>query len=117
MSVSQMNRQYQAPKIPRNWSADEKRFANGMLDIIDEIYLKYGRLSEADLSKRLRETINDTAAQTTINTTEIQQSAEIVRILAEQTSHIGEDVEKNAAAIEASAKQIFLGVSSSDCGS
>lgn len=48
-------KQYEPPKVPSSWrSADEKRFVVSLIDILDDIYSRYGRLSEKDLSKALR---------------------------------------------------------------
>lgn len=53
------SRQYQPPKIPTHWSADERRFAQGVTDVLDDIYLRYGRLSKKDLSPALSKEILD----------------------------------------------------------
>lgn len=58
-TLPDFSRQYQPPKIPTHWSADERRFAQGVTDVLDDIYLRYGRLSKKDLSPALSKEILD----------------------------------------------------------
>ena len=110
----QANRQYQQPKIPANWSAEERRFASALFDVLDEIFLRYGRLTEKDLSKRLRETISTTERQAKINATEISQTASSVGIVSQELAQIGETVTSNTAKIEENAREIALRVTCDD---
>lgn len=66
------DRQYQAPRIPQNWSGQEKKFAQAMLDVLDDIYYRYGRLGLNDLSKDARKVISDTQG----NIVELQTTTE-----------------------------------------
>ena len=74
--MATINHQYEAPKLPGGWTADEKRFYNGVIDVFDDIYRRWGRLGEKDLSVKLRTLISDKADGETVTslTTRIEQT-------------------------------------------
>ena len=51
--------QYEQPKIPSSWLNDneKRRFYNRLIDILDDVYLKYGRIDENMLSASVRKTL------------------------------------------------------------
>lgn len=53
--------QYEAPKMPSGWSNDDekRRFYNRLIEVLDEIYLKYGRINEKMLSVTVRKTLEE----------------------------------------------------------
>lgn len=53
--------QYEAPKMPSGWSNDDekRRFYNRLIEVLDEIYLKYGRIDEKMLSVTVRKTLEE----------------------------------------------------------
>lgn len=53
--------QYEAPKMPSGWSNDDekRRFYNRLIEVLDEIYLKYGRINEKMLSVAVRKTLEE----------------------------------------------------------
>lgn len=46
------NYQYVAPVTPSSWTGEEKRYANAVKDVLDEIYSWRGRLTDKDISKQ-----------------------------------------------------------------
>lgn len=60
MSVN-YTRQYEAPIKPENWSGDALRFYRMLIDVLDDIYLKYGRIDEKMIGTALRAKINSKA--------------------------------------------------------
>ena len=43
--------QYEPLPVPAGWSPEEKRLIQRLTDIFDDIYLKWGRIGENELSK------------------------------------------------------------------
>lgn len=114
--MATINHQYEAPKLPGGWTADEKRFYNGVIDVFDDIYRRWGRLGEKDLSVKLRTLINDKADGETVTslTTRIEQteseialkaSSETVNALGERVSTAETSITQNATAISSKASQ------------
>lgn len=60
MSVN-YTRQYEVPIKPENWSGDALRFYRMLIDVLDDIYLKYGRIDEKMIGTALRAKINSKA--------------------------------------------------------
>ena len=114
--MATINHQYEAPKLPGGWTADEKRFYNGVIDVFDDIYRRWGRLGEKDLSVKLRTLISDKADGETVTslTTRIEQteseialkaSSETVNALGERVSTAETSITQNATAISSKASQ------------
>ena len=114
--MATINHQYEAPKLPGGWTADEKRFYNGVIDVFDDIYRRWGRLGEKDLSVKLRTLISDKADGETVTSlsTRIEQaedeialkaSSETVNALGERVSTAETGITQNATAISSKASQ------------
>lgn len=58
---SNYTRQYEAPVKPENWTGDALRFYRMLIDVLDDIYLKYGRIDEKMIGSALRAKINSKA--------------------------------------------------------
>lgn len=54
-------RQYETPIRPENWTGDAGRFYRMLIDVLDDIYLKYGRIDEKMLGSALAKKINSKA--------------------------------------------------------
>lgn len=63
---SNYTRQYEAPVKPQNWTGDALRFYRMLIDVLDDIYLKYGRIDEKMIGSALREKINSKADNGTV---------------------------------------------------
>ena len=50
-------RQHEPLRAPAGWSAQEKRFVAQLEEILDDLYSRFGRLKDSDLSKPLRKSI------------------------------------------------------------
>ena len=59
-------RQYEAPVKPQSWTGDALRFYRMLIDVLDDIYLKYGRIDEKMIGSALREKINSKADNGTV---------------------------------------------------
>ena len=114
--MATINHQYEAPKLPGGWTADEKRFYNGVIDVFDDIYRRWGRLGEKDLSVKLRTLISDKADGETVTSlsTRIEQaedeialkaSSETVNALGERMSSAETSITQNATTIATKASQ------------
>lgn len=114
--MATINHQYEAPKLPGGWTADEKRFYNGVIDVFDDIYRRWGRLGEKDLSVKLRTLISDKADGETVTSlsTRIEQaedeialkaSSETVNALGERVSTAETGITQNATTIATKASQ------------
>lgn len=72
--------QYEPLPIPSHWSREERQFAQRLTDVLDDIYLKWGRISEKELSSALRQTIRGKADASALeNFSTIEQTAELVK--------------------------------------
>lgn len=49
--------QYEPLHVPTNWNKEERQFAQSLADVLDDIYLKWGRIGEKELSAQLRNRI------------------------------------------------------------
>lgn len=54
--------QYEQPRCPDNWNEAERRFYNRLIETLDDIYSKYGRLDANMLAKSVIERIDNSAA-------------------------------------------------------
>lgn len=107
------NHQYEAPILPVSWTGDEKKFYTRLIDVLDEIYSKYGRLALKDLSpavrKQLSELVNNTTFQTAIEQTEreiqLKADASTVDALGQTVSSHSTQIQQNASAIALKASQ------------
>ena len=70
-NMDNFSREYQPPKIPSHWTAEERRYAQAVTDVLDDIYLRYGRLNKKDLSGTLSKEITDASG----NISFLQQTA------------------------------------------
>lgn len=43
--------QYEQPRLPNGWNESERRFYNRLIQVLDDIYSRYGRIDEKMLSK------------------------------------------------------------------
>ena len=118
--MATINHQYEAPKLPGSWTADEKRFYNGVIDIFDDIYRRWGRLGEKDLSVKLRTLINDKADGETVTslTTRIEQTEGEIALKAssETVNALGEQVAQNSADIALTPEKISAAVNGMQIG-
>ena len=71
MSIDNFSREYQPPKIPTHWGTEERRYAQAVADVLDDIYLKYGRLGKKELSAALGKEITDATGNVSL----LQQTA------------------------------------------
>lgn len=107
------NHQYEAPILPTSWTGDEKKFYTRLIDVLDEIYSKYGRLSLKDLSpavrKQLSELVDNTTFETVIEQTEreirLKADASTVDTLGQTVSSHSTQIQQNASAIALKASQ------------
>lgn len=51
--------QYEQPRCPDNWNEAERRFYNRLIETLDDIYSKYGRLDDRMLSKSVIQRIDN----------------------------------------------------------
>jgi hypothetical protein len=58
MSASNYSRQYEAPIKPETWTGEAGRFHRMLIDVLDDIYLKYGRIDEKMLATSLVRKLN-----------------------------------------------------------
>ena len=70
-NMDNFSREYQPPKIPNHWTAQERRYAQAVTDVLDDIYLRYGRLNKKDLSGTLSKEITDASGNISL----LQQTA------------------------------------------
>ena len=62
MSDKNYSMEYERPPLPAAWQSDaERRFYIKLMDVLDDIYMRYGRLDEKMLSPALREFIAERA--------------------------------------------------------
>lgn len=50
--------QYEQPRCPDNWNESERRFYNRLVQVLDDIYAKYGNIDEKMLSAKVTDKIN-----------------------------------------------------------
>ena len=50
--------QYEQPRCPDNWNESERRFYNRLVQVLDDIYAKYGNIDEKMLSVKVTDKIN-----------------------------------------------------------
>ncbi len=109
-----INHQYEAPKLPTSWSADEKRFYTGLIDVLDDIYSRWGRLGEKDLSVKLRTLVNSKADgdELTGLQTRIEQDEQEIALKAssETVDALGQQVSENTAEIALTPEKITAAV-------
>lgn len=101
------NHQYEAPILPASWTGDEKKFYTRLIDVLDEIYSKYGRLSLKDLSPAVRKQLSELVDNTTF-TTAIEQTEREIALKADASTvdELGDVVEQNSAQLVMQAGQI-----------
>lgn len=111
------NHQYEPPKLPAEWTGDEKKFYTRLIDILDEIYSKYGRLSLTDLSPAVRKVISGMVDGTTFETA-IEQLQDSIALKASQSTvdALGQQVSSNTAAITLVPGQITSAVTAIQVG-
>lgn len=56
--------QYEQPRCPDNWNESERRFYNRLVQVLDDIYAKYGRIDEKMLSTKVIDRIDNSPEQT-----------------------------------------------------
>lgn len=54
--------QYEQPRCPDGWDSSERRFYNRLIQVLDDIYAKYGRIDERMLSKGVITRIDNSAS-------------------------------------------------------
>lgn len=54
--------QYEQPRCPDGWNEAERRFYNRLIQVLDDIYAKYGRLDEKMLSNSVIQRIDNSTA-------------------------------------------------------
>lgn len=59
MATNNYTRQYEAPVKPSTWTGEAGRFYRMLMDVLDDIYLKYGRIDEKMLATTLVAKINE----------------------------------------------------------
>lgn len=115
-----LDHQYEAPKLPSTWTGDERKFYTGLIDVLDAIYAKYGRLGMKDLSVKVRETIDNKADGETVTTltTRIEQdeqqialkaSSETVNALGQRVSAAESEISQTPDRISAAVRDISIG--------
>lgn len=57
--------QYEQPRCPDKWNESERRFYNRLIQVLDDIYSKYGRIDEKMLSNKVIDRI-DNSTETTL---------------------------------------------------
>ena len=75
-NMDNFSREYQPPKIPSHWTAEERRYAQAVTDVLDDIYLRYGRLNKKDLSGTLSKEITDASGNISL----LQQLADSIKL-------------------------------------
>lgn len=116
--MATINHQYEAPRLPADWTGDEKRFYNSLIDVFDDIYRRWGRLGEKDLSVKLRTVINGKADGETVTklSTRVEQTEEEIALKAssETVNALGERVASAETSIVQNANSITSKASQSD---
>lgn len=51
--------QYEQPRCPDNWNESERRFYNRLIQVLDDIYAKYGHIGEKMLSTKVLDRIDN----------------------------------------------------------
>ena len=112
------NHQYEAPILPTSWTGDEKKFYTRLIDVLDEIYSKYGRLSLKDLSPAVRKQLSELVDNTTF-TTAIEQTEREIRLKADASTvdALGQTVSSHSTQIQQTAEAITLKADQSDVDS
>ena len=78
MSVA--NYQYEPLPVPSEWGREERLFLSRLTDVLDDIYLKWGRISENDLSVGLRKKLSRVVDSGELeNYSTVEQTEESVR--------------------------------------
>lgn len=54
--------QYEQPRCPDGWNEAERRFYNRLIQVLDDIYAKYGRLDEKMLARSVVQRIDNSTA-------------------------------------------------------
>lgn len=67
MSDKNYSMEYDRPPLPAHWSDSERRFYIKLMDVLDDIYMRYGRLDEKMLSPSLRGLIASKADGQTVS--------------------------------------------------
>lgn len=68
--------QYEQPRCPDGWSESERRFYNRLIQVLDDIYAKYGRIDEKMLSNKVINRIDNSTETTLKQIAENVSSAE-----------------------------------------
>jgi len=108
------NHQYEAPILPTSWTGDEKKFYTRLIDVLDDIYSKYGRLSLKDLSPAVRKQLSELVDDTTF-TTAIEQTEREIRLKADASTvdALGQTVSSHSTLIQQTAEAISAKASQS----
>ena len=70
--------QYEQPRLPPNWNEAERRFYNRLIQVLDDIYSKYGRIDEKMLSSTVRQKIIGSAESILLVTGKVEELGEAV---------------------------------------
>ena len=66
MAEYAMMHQYEPLYAPTNWETDGQRFVNRLTAILDDIYRRYGRLTQKDLGDELNHQLKDFDSKLTV---------------------------------------------------
>lgn len=83
MAKAQSAYQYEAPRCPDNWTEPERRFYARVIEIFDDIYIKYGKVDKTTV-KAIEKTLGSTSTET-LNGSELSAGvANIVKLVCEK---------------------------------
>ncbi|MDO4354938.1 MAG: hypothetical protein Q4E13_00330 [Clostridia bacterium] len=101
--------QYEPLPVPKDWSPEEKRFAARLSDVLDDIYLKWGRIGENLLSGGLRQTIRNKADASEVQSAIEQTASQIRAEVTDARQSLGSSLSQTASELRAQVSDIQVG--------
>ena len=109
--MANTNYQYEPLPVPSSWGREERQFAQRLSDILDDIFMRYGRLGEKELGTALRAKINSKVDGSTLGGySTIEQTDQ--KISTAVSSKADASALENYSTIEQTASAITTAVSS-----
>ena len=114
--------QYDPPIYPKDWDQGGKKFYNRLIEVLDDIYRRYGRLNFSDLAPDVREwkvttdtglinandLINNLDDDLILLRQDVDGNTSMISQQAEQITMLVQDVAGNTSSITQQAEQIAL---------
>ena len=83
MAKAQSVYQYEAPRCPDNWNEVERRFYSRVIEIFDDIYIKYGKVDKATVNA-IEKTLSGSSAENFEGSTLTASVAHVVKLVCEK---------------------------------